>query len=117
MRVRLTGGEAAFDALDRAVDEAVVDAVARGAELIAQAARAEHPYTDRSGDLTASVAPLPAVPTADGAAGGVVASMPYASFVEAKGFAFLEPAARRSEGRLDDLLDRSLEDAVRRGAP
>ncbi len=117
MRVRLTGGDDAFDALDRAVGDAIVDAVARGAELIAHAARAEHAYTDRTGDLTGSIAPLPTVPTADGAQGGVVASMPYASFVEDKGFAFLEPAARRSDGRLGDLLDQSLEDAVRRAAP
>lgn len=116
MRVRLSGGEAALDALDAAVGDAIVDAVARGAEVIAHAARADHPYQDRTGDLSASIEALPAVPTADGAVGGVLAGEDYASFVEAKGFAFLEPAARRSEARLEFELDRALLDAVRRGA-
>ena len=100
MRVRLHGGPEALDALDAAVGDAIEDAVARAAEVIAHAARADHAYTDRSGDLTGSIEALPAVRTEDGARGGVVAGMDYASHVEAKGFAFLEPALR-SAARLE----------------
>lgn len=116
MRVLLTGGEAAFDALDEAVGDAIEDAVNRAAGVIAHAAAAEHPYTDRTGDLTGSIEALPAVRTAEGARGGVLAGMNYASHVEARGYAFLEPAAQRSEGRLDHDLHDALETAVRRAA-
>lgn len=115
MRVRLVDDDA-FDAMDAALGDAIEDAVNRGAGVIAHAARADHPYTDRTGDLSGSIEALPAVRTDDGARGGVLAGMDYASHVEAKGYAFLEPAAQRSEGRLDEELDRALEDAIRRGA-
>jgi hypothetical protein len=116
MRVLLTGGEAALDALDEAVGDAIEDAVNRAAGVIAHAAAAEHAYTDRTGDLTGSIEALPTVRTAEGARGGVLAGMNYASHVEARGYAFLEPAAQRSEGRLDHDLHDALETAVRRAA-
>lgn len=113
--MRLVGGEDAFDALDDAIGDAIEDAVNRAAGVIAFGARADHPYTDRTGDLSGSIEALPAVRTAEGARGGVLAGMEYASHVEAKGYAFLEPAARRSEGRIDHELNDALEQAVRRG--
>jgi hypothetical protein len=117
MRVRLIGGDDALDALDEALGDAIEDSVGRASEVIAHAARADHPYTDRSGDLTGSIEALPVVRTEDGARGGVLAGMTYASHVEAKGYAFLDPAAQRSEGRIDQALDDALEAAVRRGTP
>ncbi len=114
---RFDGADAALDALDAAVVDAIEAAVARGAEVVAFAARAEHPYTDRTGNLTESIEALPAVRTADGAVGGVVAGASYAEFVERRPeYAFLGPAARRSEDRLAHELDDALEEAVRRGA-
>lgn len=116
LRALLTGGDAAFDAIDAAVGDAIEDAVNRAAGVIAHAAAADHPYTDRTGNLTGSIEALPAVRTAEGARGGVLAGMDYASHVEARGYAFLEPAAQRSEGRLAHDLDDALEAAIRRAA-
>jgi len=113
---RLADAGRALDALEGSVLDAIEDAVNRAGDVVAHDARADHPYQDRTGDLTASIEALPAVRTADGARGGVLAGEDYASFVEARGFAFLAPAAERSGGRVELELDRALEDAVRRGS-
>lgn len=107
-----------FDALEHAARDALVDAVDRAAEVVAFDARAEHPYTDRTGQLTESIEALPAHATVMGAEGGVIASMPYASYVEARGFEFLSPAFQRSHDRIEhemyDALERAVDRAVDR---
>lgn len=105
-----------FELLHRLVGDAVEDAVNRAAETVATAARVDHPYTDRSGALTASIEALPAVRTDGGAIGGVVAGEHYASFVEAQGYPFLGPALSASEARIEHDTEDVLEVALRRGA-
>lgn len=111
--VELTGFEAFERSLSEQLSSVLEAAVTRGAEIVAFAARAEHPYTDRTGRLTASIEALPAVATGDLARGGVLAGMDYASFVEAS-HAYLAPAAQRVEGRVEHELDNILAAAIQR---
>jgi hypothetical protein len=73
-------GHALFDALD---DE-MAHAIERAGEIIAEEARQNHAFTNRTGDLEASIRSIPPVGRfLDGTLrGGVVADMPYASYVE-----------------------------------
>jgi hypothetical protein len=107
-----TGLAALRDGLDEALDDAACD----GAEAVAHAARADHPYTDRSGTLTRSVrayAPRGSF-SRDTLRVEVVARAPYASHLEdRRDFAFLAPAWERSEGHVGELLERALDRAVR----
>lgn len=103
-----------LDDVERAGLDALEDAVTRAGEVVAFAARADHPYTDRTGDLTGSIEGLPAVRTANGAQGGVVAGMDYASYVEGRGYAFLEPALMSQQGRIDHELADALSRAAAR---
>lgn len=88
----------AIRALEEAVEDAVRDAVREHAARIADAAKGDHPYTDRTGDLTASIRAY--APRALGTAirSEVVADMPYADYVERRRpFAYLGPASDRVE--------------------
>ncbi len=97
---------------------AIVETWAQGA---AQHARAEHPYTDRTGNLTASIEALPARAVGDRVEGGVVAGMDYASYVDegtsrARPYPYMEPAARATESYAEEIADRGLRAAVTRAA-
>ena len=120
MTITATLGSAdeAFDRIDRVLAEVLEAALARAAEVIAYAARASHPYTDRTYNLTRSIEPQPVVMVNDEqAAGGVIAGEEYASYLEERdAFVFLAPAASRSEPMLDQALARLLREALARGA-
>lgn len=69
-----------------------VEYIRRAARQAAAFAKAKHPYTDRTGNLTKSIQ---SVPTAEGAY--LSARMPYGSFVEYgtvrnKAYPYLRPA-------------------------
>jgi len=100
------------EGLDDALDEAARDT----AEAVAFAAKADHPYTDRTGTLTDSIrayAPRGRF-SRDTLRAEVVARAPYASHLEARReFAFLEPAWDRNEPRAEESLERALDAAVR----
>jgi len=100
-----------------ALDDELEGAAREGAQLIAFAARADHPYTDRTGTLTRSIrayAPRGSF-LRDTLRADVIARTPYAGYVERRvAFAYLGPAAERSEGRLGHHLHDALEAAVRR---
>lgn len=113
MDARLTGFDQVERSLSDMLSSALEAAVARGAEIIAFNAKAEHPYTDRTGRLTASIEALPATVTGATAQAGVLAGMDYASFVEAS-HAYLAPAAQRTEGRIEHELDIILTAALQR---
>lgn len=102
--------------VERGAMEALDDAVERASELVAFTARADHPYTDRTGDLTKYTEALPTRRLRDQGAveGGVIAGTPYASFVNRNPrFAFLEPALAQNEARIDQELDQILDAAMR----
>lgn len=108
---------ASIDGLDEAINEletgvltAYRDSLSAGAEIIAGIARRDHPYTDRTGDLTASIESI--APPAAGFSAAVVAGEDYASFLEERGFAFLEPAARTADPYMENDLDNRLRTAI-----
>lgn len=107
---------ASLRALPGHLDDTVQAAVERSAEAVADTARRDHPYMNRTGDLEAST-------EADRASGAftsdtlhvaVVAGMPYASYVEARGYAFLEPALQVNEARVAQEFFQAVEAAVAR---
>ena len=111
----LYGIGAALDALAEAADARLDAALEQISRLTADEARANHPFTNRSGDLESSIRPLDSFGSAlDGTlTGGVVADEDYASFVEANGFAFLGPAFERVEASAERELDDALDSAAR----
>lgn len=97
LRAHLDFGAALAD-LEEAVEEAVRGAVREHAERVAASAKSDHPYTDRTGDLTASIRAY--APRALGTVirSEVVADTPYADYVERRRpFAYLGPASDRME--------------------
>ena len=82
LRTKLDGAEAWRNAADRAVMAALEEAVAELSRRAAERARAEHPYTDRTGNLPASIGPRQTFVRGDRVEGGVEAQMPYASYIE-----------------------------------
>jgi methylmalonyl-CoA mutase cobalamin-binding subunit len=113
LTLSLAGLDAFETRMNEAIDDALQAAVERGADVIAYAAKADHPYQDRTGDLTGSIEALPAIRAAEGVRGGVLAGMDYAAYVDAR-MPFLDPAARRSEDRIEHELDQLIHDAMRR---
>lgn len=111
----LTGVSGALSAWEREIASALEEVVEEQASRIATEARASHPYTDRTGNLTASIEALPAQGSARGGdlRAAVVAGEEYASYVDQGRFAFLLPAAERVEGDLVDAAERALAEAVR----
>ena len=110
-----------FDDMETAVDAALLASVHDAAETIATEARndhpyTDHPYTDRTDTLAESIEALPAVASGEGrVVGGVAAGAPYASFLERRQeFAFLQPAADRSEPRVEHDLDTNLRRGIGR---
>lgn len=106
-----------FHALGDALDEQLEACVRESAKDIAFAARADHPYTDRTKHLTHSTrayAPQGRF-TRGTLRAEVIATAEYASYLENRPeFAFLEPALTRSEGQIEHRLHDALEAAVRR---
>jgi hypothetical protein len=100
-----------------ALDDELEAAVRRSTSAVAFAARADHPYTDRTHNLTRSTRDYaPRGRASEGTLRGEVgAYMEYASFVEGKPrFAFLDPAFERSRDHFDQYRNDALEAAVRR---
>lgn len=119
--VDLLGLDAFVAELSAALDDELPTAMDNTAEAVAATARAEHPYTDRTGDLTASIQALPAQGSAMGGTlhGLVMAGTEYASFVE-KGtsrsapYPYLEPAAAAMDPRLGQEGQLALQRVVAR---
>lgn len=111
----LDGIPAALATLGESVDRQLDAALEQVSRLTAEEAQANHPFTNRSGDLESSIRPLDTFGSALGGTltGGVVADEDYASFVEANGFAFLEPAFARVEASAERELDDALDSAAR----
>lgn len=108
---------AGLAALGDGLDDALDDAAREAAEVVAFAAKADHPYTDRTETLTDSIAAY--APrgrfSRDTLRAEVVARALHASHLERRrDFAFLAPAWDRSEGRVGELLERALDASVRR---
>jgi HK97 gp10 family phage protein len=121
LHTTITGADEWAARADRAVMEGLESAVTEIARLAVADAVATHPYTDRTGNLTASIGPMPV--TVDGGVvrGGVEAQMPYARFVEEgtsrmDALPFLGPALARTEADADRIVLDALDTALRGAA-
>jgi len=99
-----------LDALGEEID-AVVALIS---ETIAEEARSNHPYQNRTGDLQASTQALEPTGSfySDTLLGEVVALEDYATYVEDKGYQFLEPALEAKSSQIDRMLNDAIERAV-----
>lgn len=112
-----SGIEEALQKLEDETMEALPGVVETWGQVIAERARDVHPYTDRTGDLTASIEAAPARHVGERVEGGVVAGTSYASYVEegtdrARPYPYLEPAARDTEPYVEQLADQELRRAA-----
>jgi hypothetical protein len=115
--VRVTGLDESLADLLAALDQELPQGMLRAAQAVAVEASSNHAYTNRTGDLQAA--------TQAGAVTGrasdgeitaeVVGDTDYGEFVERnEAFAFLEPAAARAEGRIEEEIDGALDRAAER---
>ncbi len=104
-----------LDSLNRlgtALDDELEGALREAGEVVASAAKADHPYQDRTRDLTRTTRAY--APRGRFSRGTlrveVVATQPYASFVARRKGDWLEDAFNRQRGRIEN----DIENAVRR---
>jgi hypothetical protein len=112
----LEGFDELLDGFADAADAAAEAAVERAAELTAEEARQNHPYTDRTGDLTDSLGTYPAQGKfRDGnLSAAAIAGTHYAKYVNAHpDYEFLGPAWERVESRAGAEAERVLEAAFK----
>ncbi len=116
IRVELTGVDRELAKLSTAFDAAMGDWAERAGGIVAATAQRNHPYTDRTHNLTDSTeggAPRGRF-MADTLETSAVAGMDYAEYVdENPSFRFLEPAYRSAEPELEEDAERALEHAAR----
>lgn len=115
--VRVSGVTEAVADLLSALDQEMHQGMLRAAQAVADEAAGNHPYTNRTGALQAGTQAGAVTGSAsDGEiTAEVVGDTPYGEYVEGReGFAFLEPAAERSEGRIEDEIDGALDRAAER---
>lgn len=115
--LEVTGLEVTARRLVDALDDELEVAVRRSTSAVAIAAKADHPYTDRTYELTRSIRDYaPRGRASDGTLRGEVGGYAeHASYVERKRrFAFLAPAYERSQQHFEQYRDDALEAAVRR---
>jgi hypothetical protein len=113
-RARLTGVEADLARLAVALDPQLDAALALFSARVADAARASHPFQNRTGDLESSIRALDTHGDALAGTleGGVIADEEYAEHVDAR-LPFLQPAFDRTEGEADRFLQDALDEAAR----
>lgn len=110
---RLTGFSEALDGLADALREGTADGTNAAARAVADDAKANHSFENRTGDLEASIDVIedPGSAHPDAPVAYVVATEDYASYVEERK-PYLEPAAERSEGAMRAALEGALEAAL-----
>lgn len=97
-----------------ALNRGVLRALEKAGDKVARSARDDHPYTDRTGDLTASIYatnPTGEIPAWETSVGGTTF---YASYVEhgterSKPYPYLDPAGQKLG---EDGLGKLVKDAV-----
>lgn len=115
--VRVTGLDEAVADLLAALDQELPQGMLRAAQAVAVEASSNHAYTNRTGDLQAAT--QAGAVTGRASDGEIVAEVvgdtPYGEYVERNAdFAFLEPAAERAEGRIEEEIDGALDRAAER---
>lgn len=115
--VRVLGLDEALGDIKAALDIDLREGMLRAAQIVADEAANSHSYQNRTGALQAST--QAGAVTGAATDGEIIAEVlgdtPYGEYVEGReGFAFLEPAASRSEGRIDSELDGALDRAAER---
>lgn len=106
-------------AAERLLDNELRVAVQAASRLVRDEARRNHTYTDRTGDLTRSIALIPATGRAtDGdLSGGVTATMRYASYVEdgtsrSRAFQYLGTAYLLNQSDIFRLWEDAVDNAI-----
>lgn len=99
------------------LDDELEEAVRRSQAAVVTAAKADHPYTDRTTTLTRSIRAY--APTGKASAGTLRGELgayaDYASYLERRAeYAFLLPALERSQGHFDAYTNDALELTVQR---
>lgn len=112
LTVTLTGLDDELDRIVAGVREGMAGGVEQAAELVAEEARANHTFQNRTGDLQASIH-VEANPHdhPDAPSAFVVASEDYAEYVDAK-LPFLEPALERTAAAQDAAVEAAIESAL-----
>lgn len=112
----LDGVERAAHALHDALDEEIAMALERCGRIVAAAAKTEHSFTNRTGDLEASIESLNAVGTfsRDTLSVSVVARMPYGSYLEEGDWPFLASALAEHSSEMTGELEIGIERAIAR---
>lgn len=116
-RATVDGIEEALQKLEDETLEALPGVIDGWSAGVAASARADHPYTDRTGSLTGSIEALPARDVGGRVEGGVVAGMSYASYVEngterSRPYPYLAPAARDTEPYAEEIAERGMRAAI-----
>lgn len=113
--VRIYGLDEAISDLEGALDEELQQGILRAAQAVADEAAAHHEYHNQTGALQAGTqAGATRGRASDGEiAAEVVADTNYGEYVERK-LPFLEPAAERADGRIEDELEAALQRAAER---
>ena len=96
---------------DRRKTERVRIAVSQTQSLIAAYARGNHPYTDRTSNLTKSIQPGRITETSNSINGEVNANMEYAKYVEERWgqrYAYLGPALLANQREFNRLVRKAL---------
>jgi len=97
---------------DRRKTERVEIAVQQTQSLVVAYAKGNHPYTDRTSNLTKSIAPGRVTVGRNSINGEVVANMEYAAYVERRWggrYAYLWPAMKATQRDFFKLVKRALQ--------
>lgn len=109
----LASVEAEVRDLTAQLDRAAAEGMTAVGEAVASAARDQHPYQNRTGDLEASTrAEAPFGELSRGTLSvDVVADTDYAQYVDGRpGFEFLQPAFDRTSAEQDAAMQRALDE-------
>lgn len=110
----VTGVDQVLANLDRVLERLQAGAeraVAAIVELLVEDAKSDHAYTDRTGNLTASIRGAVVEVSVNAVRMAVFAEADYAGIVEtmaAGEYAFLLPAIERNRGRIVEILRREM---------
>lgn len=111
------GLAADVERVGEAVTEGLEEGIGTAAEMVAEEARARHPYVDRSGELTESTRATSAQVVREGVVvASVEATADHAVYVN-RLRPFLEPAMARVAPHAEAEVERSILNAIRRRSP
>lgn len=117
--MRFEGVDAAIGALRAAIDAELTAGMLRGAQIVADDARREHPYTNRTGRLESRTVPGRVVLLAGSVRAEVLGDTRYGRYVDegtahSRPYPFLFPAWERRQDAVASEIESALSLAARR---